>query len=180
MDPGLMIFKNEEEDYDTQVAFARNATITMAPTGAPFPTQTASTISSTSSVAATKSSPVSKSSSAILSPGAIAGIAISGLLITILAIALVYLCGRQKTLSEILHRSNAQSDPLSPPPQYHHPVQVWPQKSPMYNSGGYGEPVREVPGSPVSQSSGLVTVPLAMQMKEEEAVHAVHELGGVV
>jgi len=54
----------------------------------------------------TNSPPTAPTSKSSLSTGAIVGIVIAGIIVVLLAAALLYTCGRQKTLGEILRRSH--------------------------------------------------------------------------
>jgi hypothetical protein len=81
-----------------------------------LPTRTTTATGATSIPSAATSTPtastVTASHSSSLSGGAIAGIAIGAAVVVILAGALIYMCGRQKSLGEILRQSQ---HPLSHP-----------------------------------------------------------------
>ena len=100
--------------------FAKNATLMFSP-GQYFPSEivpTASSIAPTMTVTSTStatapSSTQAASSSRPLSTGAIVGIAVGGAIIALLLAILSYLCGRQRTMGELLHSqppSRASSD----------------------------------------------------------------------
>jgi hypothetical protein len=89
------------ESFPVEAYPSRTTTATGAPTGA-------NTVSS-SPAAATTTAPaavVPSSSKSGLGTGPIVGIAIGGVAVLILAGALIYMCGRQKTVTEILHRQS--------------------------------------------------------------------------
>lgn len=91
-----------------QPSFTRTTTYTGATAA---PTAPPATTSSTAPL------PAAKSSS--LPTGAIVGIAIGGFALLVLAAALVYMCGRQKTVKEILRQSHlppANHNSYQPPP----------------------------------------------------------------
>lgn len=109
-----VINPNSTETLAVQVAYALNSTIELSP-GQSFPaegspTATVSSITSTSTPIPT-SGPLSSatntpvtvpSSQHVLSGGAIGGIAIGGAAVLMIGAALVYFCGRQRTVREIL------------------------------------------------------------------------------
>ena len=111
------------ETLDLQLQYLSNATLMLVP-GENFPTEGASstmatstaTATSTSSAAATNTSGSSASSAAnspSLNAGQIAGIAIGGAALLVLAAALIYLCGRRGGLDKAYRRSGH----MYPPPQ---------------------------------------------------------------
>src|SRR6187402_2638133 len=120
----LISRQNATETVEIQRAFAENATISFSP-GENFPAEVASTTSATSSstassTASSTSSPTatgavttptsSAAAAAVtdkstLSNGAIAGIAIGGAAVILLAAALLYLCGRQRTMGEMIRQN---------------------------------------------------------------------------
>ncbi|KAF4635565.1 hypothetical protein G7Y89_g2531 [Cudoniella acicularis] len=125
-----VINPNSTETLDIQTEYAKNSTLALSP-GEGFPPEVASTISSmtssptptstTSSTSATTSASSSTSSaaaivtssgSAPLSGGAIAGIAIGGAALLLLAGGLIYLCGRQRTLGELVEQQQRGVQPL--------------------------------------------------------------------
>ncbi|KAF8863311.1 hypothetical protein BDZ45DRAFT_798285 [Acephala macrosclerotiorum] len=133
IDDGMVgvINPNKTETFALQQAYAKNATLMLSP-GEYFPKETtpststtaSSTSSSTASATSTSSTPTSStstsstptpspSSSPVLSGGAIAGIAIGGFAVLLIGAVLLYLCGRQKTMSEMLHHSHYAPPPLS-------------------------------------------------------------------
>lgn len=125
-----VINPNSTQSLEVQQAFAHNATIAFSPgenfpveskSGAPSSTSSTSTSTSTSSPTAASatitpstSAAASSSSHPALSTGAIAGIAIGGAAVLLLGAALIYLCGRQRTMGELLRHN--QHPP--PPPSY--------------------------------------------------------------
>lgn len=88
------------ESFPVEAIPTRTTTATGAPTSAS--TSSASSATTTAAVATTPTS--SKSSS--LGTGPIVGIAIGGFAVVVLAAALIYMCGRQKTVTEILNRQS--------------------------------------------------------------------------
>lgn len=124
------------ETLQIQVEFAKNSTIMISP-GQSFPSEGASSTSASATATATSTSTstasatstavaTSSSSGSKLSTGAIVGIAIGGAAVAILAAAVLYLCGRQKTISEILrsHKPSrsAHTDSFLPGPMSHGPL----------------------------------------------------------
>ena len=124
----LTCLQNSTETFDNQFLFTQNATLDYAPGQIQFPeeggsvtrttTATGGVMTSTPAPASTTSTstPAATSSPAAvaeskhgLGAGPIAGIAIAGFAALVLAIALIYMCGRQKTLNEILHRHSEAS-----------------------------------------------------------------------
>ncbi|APA06724.1 predicted protein [Sclerotinia sclerotiorum 1980 UF-70] len=93
-------------------------TSTTHPTSTSSPNQPPSTSSSPAAIVVTDPSPSSSPSK--LSPGAIAGIVIGASALVVLASALLYLCGRQHTIKEILHH-NSRPPNMSSHPHIHHP-----------------------------------------------------------
>lgn len=125
-----VINPNSTQTLAIQQAFAQNATIAISPgenspAEGPSPSSTSS-ITSTATASPT-SAPASHSHPALTS-SAIAGIAIGGAAVLLLLAAVVYLCGRQKTIGEILRRNHHV-----PPPSYMsepgHISAISPQKS---------------------------------------------------
>jgi hypothetical protein len=112
------------KDLQTQQEFAKNATLMFNPgiispaeiVPASSPTAssaiTTTTITPDPTASATSVSKTTSSSSPILSPGAIAGIAIGGTAVLIVAVTLLYLCGRQRAKGEWLQAG------IYPPTQY--------------------------------------------------------------
>ncbi|KAE8445896.1 hypothetical protein EG329_012675 [Mollisiaceae sp. DMI_Dod_QoI] len=82
------------EYFPKEVAFSRTTTATGATS---TPTSTPTTTATTPPVASSHSS---------LGGGPIAGIAIGGFAVAALAAALIYMCGRHKTVNEILRQNN--------------------------------------------------------------------------
>ena len=112
---------NSTFTYDTQLAFALNATVEFSPLESfpveALPTRSTTTTSGTATATtSTSSSPAATTAAAShsskLSSGAIAGIAIGAAVVVLLAGALIYMCGRQKSLGELLRHTQ------HPPPQH--------------------------------------------------------------
>lgn len=87
-----------------------------------FPSEIVPTTSSTSpattvtsTAAASSTSTQAASSSHSLSTGAIAGIVIGGAAVALLGAVLIYLCGRQRTMGELLRSRPPSSPPASIP-----------------------------------------------------------------
>ncbi|KAE8452131.1 hypothetical protein EG329_001598 [Mollisiaceae sp. DMI_Dod_QoI] len=119
-----VINPNDTETLAIQQAYAKNATLMFSP-GEYFPSETlpttsttsttsSATASATATTATTTPTAAASSSSSSLSGGAIAGIALGGAIVLIIGAALVYLCGRQRTLGEIIRHSQY----APPPPSY--------------------------------------------------------------
>ncbi|KAB8302588.1 hypothetical protein EYC80_005966 [Monilinia laxa] len=134
---------NSTQTFTNQLAYAKNSSIQFSP-GENFPVEVSSSSSSTihltsttspnqsprittsgTSIIVTDPSP-SSSSSTRLSPGAIAGIAIGASALVLLASALLYLCGRQRTIKEIIHH-NSRPPNMTSHPDPHHPINPNPQ-----------------------------------------------------
>lgn len=116
-----VINPNETQTYDIQLAYAKNASYQMTP-GEAFPSETASSSSPSSSAnsASGNSSGSSSDGHHSLSTGAIAGIAIGGAAVLILAATLLYLCGRRGGLDKAYGRQSqatAFSGPMGPMPE---------------------------------------------------------------
>ncbi|CZT45014.1 uncharacterized protein RSE6_05286 [Rhynchosporium secalis] len=146
-----VINPNSTHTFETQYAFAHNSTLAFGP-GESFPveedvpTKSASSSSSTSTTSASTAaatiapttSPASPNSHQALSAGAIAGIAIGGAVVLLVFGALVYLCGRQRTMGE-LFRHNQHP----PPPSYvSNPGRMSAAASPGYKSPHVEDPSR--------------------------------------
>lgn len=104
-----VINPNSTETFATQQAYAMNSTIEFAP-GQYFPAESVPTPSATTSPTPSSSTTTTDVSTSIgggskISVGAIVGIVISGLIVLIIFATLIYVCGRQKTMGEILHHS---------------------------------------------------------------------------
>ncbi|KAF7879121.1 hypothetical protein EAF04_000320 [Stromatinia cepivora] len=91
---------------------------TTHPTSTSSPNQPSSTTSSPTAIIVTDPSPSSSPSK--LYPGAIAGIVIGASALAVLASALLYLCGRQRTIKEIMHH-NSRPPNMTSHPHLHHP-----------------------------------------------------------
>lgn len=120
----LMKIQNATQTYAQQFNYTQNATLEFSPTEyfpaeLPFSrTTTATGATATPTTAPSASSTASASSStshSSLGTGPIVGIAIGGFAVLVLAAALIYMCGRQKTVNEILRHSNV---PPSAPASY--------------------------------------------------------------
>lgn len=136
-----VINPNDTETFAIQQAYAKNSTLMLSP-GEYFPKETAQSTSTTASATSSSTSsaistPTSSSSTPTpapsskpaLSGGAIAGVAIGGLAVLLIGAALLYLCGRQKTMGEIIRHSH-----YAPPPPSYHPN---PGHMSMASSTGY-------------------------------------------
>lgn len=111
-----VINPNSTFTFSTQLAFALNATEEFSPMEyfpvEALPTRTTTATGGTAIPTAASSSPTATaaaSHSSKLSGGAIAGIAIGAAVVLLLAAALIYMCGRQKSLGEILRHSQHPS-----------------------------------------------------------------------
>ncbi|KAI9650294.1 hypothetical protein NHQ30_000307 [Ciborinia camelliae] len=125
---------NSTQTFENQYAFAKNTLIQFNP-GENFPVEASSSTSttnptSTSTPTQSSASPAtilvtdpspSSASPTKLSPGAIAGIAIGASALVLLASALLYLCGRQRTIKEIIHH-NSRSPNMASQLHPHHPL----------------------------------------------------------
>ncbi|KAE9381635.1 hypothetical protein N431DRAFT_551691 [Stipitochalara longipes BDJ] len=100
-----VINPNSTQTLATQKAYAENSTLALSP-GQGFPAE------GTPSAAAIKTS--NPSSASPLSGGAIAGIVIGAAAVLLFGAALVYFCGRQRTVKEIL-----QTQSMRGPSSYH-------------------------------------------------------------
>jgi hypothetical protein len=141
--------QNPTATFDTQLAYARNASFAFSP-GETFPPEVDSSTSASStptaaptssSIAASPTASQSQtatSSSHPLSTGAIAGIAIGGAAVLLLGAALVYLCGRQRTLGELLRHHQTPAGPPSYNPGHLSisSTEAYPAKPPNFDYGG--------------------------------------------
>ncbi|KAJ8070020.1 hypothetical protein OCU04_000422 [Sclerotinia nivalis] len=127
---------NSTQTLANQLAYAKNSSLqfspgenfpveaeassssTTHPTSTSSPNQPPSTTTSPAAIIVTDPSPSSSPSK--LSPGAIAGIVIGASALVVLASALLYLCGRQRTIKEIMHR-NSRPPNMTSHPHLHHP-----------------------------------------------------------
>ncbi|KAG4031554.1 hypothetical protein MFRU_009g03170 [Monilinia fructicola] len=134
---------NSTQTFANQLEYARNSSIQFSP-GENFPVEasssSSSTIHATSTTSPTQSPRITTSGTAIivtdpspsssspsrLSPGAIAGIAIGASALVLLASALLYLCGRQRNIKEIIHH-NSRPPNMTSFPNPHHPINPNPQ-----------------------------------------------------
>ncbi|KAH8661694.1 hypothetical protein BGZ60DRAFT_566344 [Tricladium varicosporioides] len=123
-----VINQNSTQNLTVQKQYAAAAKIDLSP-GEPIPAETrkitssssASVPTSTSTSTSASTTPTAPSSVATPSPslnslstGAIAGIVIGSAFAVFCACALVYLCGRQKTLGEIIQRQQNHTSMTSP------------------------------------------------------------------
>ncbi len=102
-----VINPSANETLDLQMEYLANATLQLVP-GENFPTEGSTTTSAVPTATSTPSAPPSNTNnggSSGLGPGPIAGIAIGGAAVVILAAALIYLCGRRGGLDEACRRS---------------------------------------------------------------------------
>ncbi|TAQ88880.1 hypothetical protein B7494_g2817 [Chlorociboria aeruginascens] len=112
---------NSTETFDTQLAYAQNSTVMYVP-GQYFPVEGDSPTSTSSMSSSSVPSSSSTSSFSVtstptptrptLSAGAIAGIAIGGAVVILITAMVLYLCGRQRTMGELLRHNHTQ------PPSY--------------------------------------------------------------
>ncbi|TGO60481.1 hypothetical protein BOTNAR_0145g00060 [Botryotinia narcissicola] len=118
-----VINANSTQTFNNQLEYAKNSSLQFSP-GENFPVEATSSSSSSARPTSTSSSgdspstttsastiivtdsSHSSSSSSKLSPGAIAGIAIGASALVLLASAHLYLCGRQRTIKEIIHHNS--------------------------------------------------------------------------
>jgi plastocyanin len=107
-----VINPNATFTYEAQFNYSQNATVEFSPleyfpVESVNPTRTATAIDYTTTPTGTVAPQitVAASKSPPLSAGAIAGVAIGGFAVLVLAAALLYMCGRQKTVKEILRQS---------------------------------------------------------------------------
>jgi hypothetical protein len=102
---------NTTETLDLQEQYAINATTQLAP-GDPFPSETLNPTNTPSATGTGAAAGGTDNHDHGLSTGAIAGVAIGGAAVLILAGALVFLCGRRGGLDMAYRRST----PTFPPP----------------------------------------------------------------
>ena len=117
-------FQNSTETLDTQIAYAENSTLAISP-GQGFPVESLPTTSaipsppstpaSTPTGKATPTAPAAASSQPPLSAGAIVGIAMGGAAVLLFGSALIYFCGRQRTVKEIMQTQVARGPPSYQP-----------------------------------------------------------------
>lgn len=152
-----VINPNSTETFAQQFNYTQNATLEFSPLEY-FPkesafsrTTTATGASSTPTAppASTSTTPAATSSHTSLGAGPIAGIAIGGFAVAVLAAALIYMCGRHKTVNEILRQSTiAPSNHNSYQPtsaglaQYPN-MQKTPMTETRFSGGAYGVPGTE-------------------------------------
>ncbi|KAE9373045.1 hypothetical protein N431DRAFT_503818 [Stipitochalara longipes BDJ] len=124
-----VINPNATQTFKSQMAYALNATVEFSPEQSFLPealpttsfsrttTYTGATAPPTVAPAATSSAASLPSKSSSLPTGAIVGIAIGGFAVLALAAALLYMCGRQKTVKELLRQSQLPPNHNSYQPQ---------------------------------------------------------------
>ncbi|KAL7626423.1 hypothetical protein AAE478_003195 [Parahypoxylon ruwenzoriense] len=103
--------KNRTFTLDIQKQFVVNSTFQLSP-GEEFPDE-ASPSSTPTSTATNSPTPAGESRASSLSGGAIAGIAIGGTAVVVIAVALVYLCGRKGGIEKGYRRSKLTN--VAPP-----------------------------------------------------------------
>ena len=144
-----VINPNSTQTFAMQHEFSQNATQEFSPgetffepelgstrtRGSPTPTST--------SGAAGGSNLVEADHPHGLNPGVIAGIVIAAVFSVVIAAAVIYICGRQKTINEILHRQSAAPNPTS----VYHP------DLPGYAEAQYPN-MGKTPMSTISRSAG--------------------------
>ncbi|TVY73543.1 Extracellular serine-rich protein [Lachnellula suecica] len=111
-----VINPNSTFTYDAQLAFAGNTSIELSPGESPSegvaPTRSSGATQSTTTAESTSAAPAAGHKSS-LPTGAIVGIAIGGFAVVVLAIALIYMCGRQKTVQELIRHSQPPPRPTT-------------------------------------------------------------------
>jgi hypothetical protein len=161
------------------MAFALNTTVEFSPGQSFLPegqppvtrttTYTGATAAPTAPPATSSSTaPVEAKSSSSLPIGAIVGIAIGGFAVLVLAAALLYMCGRQKTVKEILRQStiapmnhNSYQPTSSGFSEANYPNM---QKSPNmtvsrdghFSAQSFGPPTERSTSPPVDERSGMM------------------------
>jgi len=108
-----VINANDTETLDIQKAYAKNATLMINP-GQSFPVEIAPSAPSATFSTSASSTPTAtalptavSTSKPALSTGEIAGIAVGGSAVLLLAAILLYLCGRQRTMGELIQQNQA-------------------------------------------------------------------------
>ncbi|KAI3399261.1 hypothetical protein diail_7424 [Diaporthe ilicicola] len=107
-----VINPNATQTLDVQLEYTKNTTVQVVP-GDPLPSETASGGDPGATSTSSSGSDNQSHSSAPLSAGAIAGIAIGGAVVLLIAATLLYLCGRRGGLDKAYNR---QSRHAMPPP----------------------------------------------------------------
>ncbi|KUJ11344.1 uncharacterized protein LY89DRAFT_689215 [Mollisia scopiformis] len=109
-----VINPNATETFQAQFNYTQNATLEFSPLEY-FPaevsatrttTATGATMTPTAPPSTSSTAPASSSSHTSLGAGPIAGIAIGGFAVAVLAAALIYMCGRHKTINELMLRQS--------------------------------------------------------------------------
>lgn len=109
-----VINPNDTQTLEVQIEYTMNTTTQMVP-GDPLPSETAAGTPGATSTSGTSSGSGSHShSSSPLSAGAIAGIAIGGAVVVLIAATLLYLCGRRGGLDKAYNRQSRHA--MAPPP----------------------------------------------------------------
>lgn len=150
---GDLYYQNSSWTYEAQFNYTQNATVEFSPleyfpkeeaptrtTTATGATATPTAVSTSSSAATTSSAPaVTAEHKSSLSTGAIVGIAIGGVAVIALAGALIYMCGRQRTVKEILRQSQLPP-PQQPPYQANSPGMSEAHYANMYKNPAVDSP----------------------------------------
>ncbi|PMD41889.1 hypothetical protein L207DRAFT_582311 [Hyaloscypha variabilis F] len=148
-----VINPNATQTFKSQMAYALNATVEFSPEQTFLPealpttsfsrttTYTGATAPPTVAPATTTSAVPLPTKSSSLPTGAIIGIAIGGVALLALAAALLYMCGRQKTVKDMLRQSQ--------PPPNHNSYQPQPS-SPGFSEANYAN-IQKEPNMAVSQ-----------------------------
>lgn len=157
------MFSPGETYFQEEVATTRTSTPSSTPT--PTPTSTAGN----SPASTTSSATTAEKHSHALGPGPIAGIAIGGTFVLVLIAILLYMCGRQKTLNEILHRhsqapvSTYQPTAMGVSEAQYPNISKGMHSSMMRSSHGSNGPYTETDGSyrsaspPIDERTGMIT-----------------------
>jgi len=111
-----VINPNSTQTFDAQLGFAKQAERQLVP-GEPFPTESALPKPTSSGSSSSDDHSSHKSGGGGLSTGAIAGIAIGGAAVLILAAALLYLCGRRGGFDKAYRKSVLPTANNPPQPQ---------------------------------------------------------------
>ncbi|ESZ93731.1 hypothetical protein SBOR_5868 [Sclerotinia borealis F-4128] len=97
-----VINPNDTQTFDTQLAYAQNATLVFSPNEY-FPAETSKATTGSSATATSASDSNVTSSHKPFPPGAIAGIVVGAVAVIALAGALFYMCGRHRMMKEVFH-----------------------------------------------------------------------------
>ena len=175
---GTNFLQNATQTFEVQMQWALNTTEEFSPGQVYLPegpqttvvrttTYTGATAAPTAPPATTSSAPPVATKSSSLPVGAIVGIAIGGFAVLALAAALIYMCGRQKTIKEILRQSTMSPShnsyqPSSPGFSEANYANV--QKSPNmalsgdghYSAQGFVAPTERSMSPPVDEHTGMM------------------------